>query len=405
MEHHNEKRWQASRSLLLLASLAALCVASLPELTPAHAADETPLFARVDIFAAGEAGYTTYRAPTILISPKGTLLVSTEARKDGFGDWADINTIIRRSTDRGKTWEPPLTIIDDGLNAVNNNTFIVDHETGKLHLMHAINYERVYWRTSTDDGVHWTPPREITDTSNTYRTRDGYPWIVVAPGMSPGIVLERGQHKGRFVVPVWLALEHRHRPSICTTVYSDDKGTTWHAGEVIARHGDRIKNPSETVLIELSDGQVLAHIRNESPQYRRAVSISPDGATGWTMPRHEEQLYDPICQAGLARYSPGQLVFSNPDSSKKKEQALKWNARRRENLTIRLSNDDGRTWSVSKVLDPGRFGYSQLAVDDEGMTYCVYERGNVYEEHGKFSPEYVSVAKFNMAWLLAGSEH
>ncbi|MBN2290936.1 MAG: exo-alpha-sialidase [Pirellulales bacterium] len=389
---------------ILFASAGLVAVLSLSELAGAQSAQEKPYFALVDLFEAGEAGYTTYRAPTILISPKGTLLVSTEARKDGFGDWSDINTIIRRSTDGGKTWKPPQTIIDDGLNAVNNNTFIVDRETGKLHLMHAINYERVYWRTSSDDGIHWTAPREITEVFNTYRTRDDYPWIVVAPGMSPGIVLQHGKHKSRFVVPVWLALEHRHRPSICTTVYSDDRGATWHAGEVIARDGDLTKNPSETVVIELSDGRVMAHIRNESPQYRRAVSFSPDGASDWTTPRLEEQLYDPICQASLARYSPSQLLFSNPDSSKKKEKALKWNARRRENLTIRLSNDDGKTWPVSKVLDSGLAGYSQLAVDDKGMIYCVYERGNVYERHGKFSPKYVSVAKFNMAWLLSGSD-
>lgn len=387
-----------------LPSLAILAVLVPAGLSVAQSSEAESFFALVDLFEAGESGYTTFRAPTILVSPKGTLLVSTEARKDGFGDWSDINTIIRRSKDGGRTWETPLTIIDDGLNAVNNNTFLVDRETGKLHLMHAINYERVYWRTSTDDGVHWTAPREITEVFNTYRTRDKYPWIVVAPGMSPGIVLQHGKHKGRFVVPVWLALEHRHRPSICTTVYSDDRGETWQAGEVIARDGHQTRNPSETVVIELSDGRVMASVRDESPEYLRVVSISPNGATDWSVPRFVKQLYDPICQASLVRYSPTQLLFSNPDSSEKREKALKWNARRRENVTIRLSNDDGKTWPVSRVLDPGFSGYTQLAVDEEGMIYCVYERGSIYEQHGKFAPKYVSVAKFNMAWLLSGSE-
>lgn len=180
----------------------------------------------------------------------------------------------------------------------------------------------------------------------------------------------------------------------------DYRGETWQAGEIVARDGDVIRNPSETVLLELTDGRVMAHLRNETPRYRRAKSFSSDGATGWTTPEYDEQLFDPICQAGLLRYSPTQLIFSNPDSSAKKDQALKWKARKRENLTIRLSNDDGQTWPVSKVLDSGVAGYSQLALDDNRMIYCVYERANLDKAHGKFAPRYVTVAKFNLAWLL-----
>ncbi|MCA9229975.1 MAG: exo-alpha-sialidase [Planctomycetales bacterium] len=396
----NKNSPSAGRINLVRWIAVAVVLTTFPMKANADASKEQPFFELVDVFEAGNLGYTTFRVPTIILSPQGTLIVSAEGRKDGHGDWADINTVIRRSTDGAKTWEATQVLIDDGLNTVNNNTFIADHDTGNLHLMHAINYERVYWRTSTDDGLRWSAPREITHVFDTYRSRDDYAWTVVAPGMSPGIVLRRGAKKGRFVVPVWLSLEHRHRPSIVTTVYSDDRGETWHAGEIVARDGEQIKNPSETVLIELNDGRVMAHLRNEQPLYRRAKSFSRDGATGWTTPEYDDQLFDPICQAGLERYSPTQLIFSNPDSSANQEQALKWKARSRENLTIRLSNDDGQTWPVSRVLDPGLAGYSQLAIDDDGMIYCVYERSNLGDAPGKFAPKFVSVAKFNLAWLL-----
>ncbi|QDS98807.1 sialidase family protein [Adhaeretor mobilis] len=403
MTSPDRKILQSKWRLIANWSFGVFALAALTQAAQAESEQEKPFFTKIDLFEGGQGGYLTYRVPTILISPKGTVLVSTEARKDGAGDWSDIDTIIRRSTDGGKTWKAPRTIVDDGINTVHNNTFIVDSKTGKLHLMNAINYERVYWRTSTNDGVRWSAPHEITKVFKTYREREGYDWTVVAPGMSPGIVLQQGAHKGRFVVPVWLALEHRHRPSIVTTVYSDNRGKSWHAGEVVARDGDAISNPSETVLMELSDGRVMAHLRNESPQYRRAVSFSSDGAAGWTEPAYDEQLFDPICQAGLLRYSPSQLIFSNPDSSANEEQLLKWKARSRENLTIRLSNDDGQTWPVSRVLDSGRTGYSQLARDKEGMIYCVYERGGIDDDPGEFAPKYLTFAKFNLAWLLEGS--
>lgn len=345
----------------------------------------------------------TYRIPTIIRTPDGTLLVSVEARKDGAGDWSDINTILRRSTDGGKTWEAPLTIIDDGVNTVNNNTFIVDNRHGRLHLMHAINYERVYWRSSKDNGHRWLAPREITEVFDMYRTRDNYKWTVVAPGMSPGIVLSQGKHKGRYVVPVWLALEHRHRPSIVTTVYSDDQGKTWQAGEIIAGIDKVLTNPSETLLMEMTDGRVMAQMRDESPNYRRDVSFSPDGATGWSTPVADDELYDPTCQAALLRYAPEQLLFCNPDSSAQKDTVLKWGARRRENLTVRMSFDDGETWPLAKVLEPGPAGYCQLAKDDKGMIYCIFERGSLSDDPGKFAPRYVTLAKFNLAWLTGES--
>ncbi|MCC6679776.1 MAG: exo-alpha-sialidase [Phycisphaeraceae bacterium] len=367
------------------------------------AADEQPLMQSMDLFEAGQNGYATYRAPTFALTPAGTLLVVAEGRKDGFTDWVDINTIMRRSTDGGRTWSDPAVVIDDGLNTVHNNTLVVDNQTGTLHLMHAINYARVYWRSSDDDGVRWSAPHEITDTFQTFRTRDGYEWTVVAPGMSNGIVLEQGPHKGRYVVPVWLATSHSHRPSISATVFSDDRGQTWQAGQIIARNDDITPNPSETVLMELSDGRVMAHIRNENMQYRRAVSFSNDGATDWTTPVLDEQLFDPICMAGLARYDYHTLIFSNPDSSADPQQILKWKARLRQNLTIRQSVDDGRTWRVSRVLDSGRAGYSQLLVGSDGTIYCFYERGNIYEDVTKFAPRYLSLVQFNLAWLRQGN--
>ena len=56
------------------------------------------------VFTAGQDGYHTYRIPAIVVTTNGTVLAFCEGRKNGRGDSGDIDTLLRRSTDGGKTW-------------------------------------------------------------------------------------------------------------------------------------------------------------------------------------------------------------------------------------------------------------------------------------------------------------
>ncbi len=47
----------------------------------------------------------------------------------------------------------------------------------------------------------------------------------------------------------------------------------------------------------------------------------------------------------------------------------------RENLTLRWSRDDGRSWGDPTVIDPGPSGYASLAADSSGALHVVWERG------------------------------
>lgn len=360
----------------------------------------------VDLFRAGEGGYTGYRIPSIAVTPKGTLLVAVAARRDSFSDWADIDTMIRRSIDGGKTWEERVTITDEGEDTVDNATFIVDAENNKLFLMYQVDYERAYLKTSRDDGKSWSAPREITSVFEVFRERDTYEWEVLAMGPGHGIVLANG----RYVVPIWIATNHSHRPSLSATIYSDDQGETWRAGEVIVKHSDQFANPSEHALVELDDGRVMTNVRTESKEYRRVISYSKDGATGWSAPRFHPELFDPICMASMSRYpamigeKPGsRILFCNPDSSSEGEVKRRWGARARKNVTIRVSQDEGKTWPVSRVIEPGPSGYSDITVADDGTIFVAFERGQV-DDTGGFRAGKVSVAIFDMEWIMAGKD-
>ena len=54
----------------------------------------------------------------------------------------------------------------------------------------------------------------------------------------------------------------------------------------------------------------------------------------------------------------------------------------RENLTLRRSDDGGRTWAVSRTVYASPAAYSDLAVLEDGVVLCLYERGaaSPYEE-------------------------
>jgi sialidase-1 len=337
---------------------------------PARAADPVKL----DLFQANTAGYETYRIPGVVVTRRGTILAYCEARKLARGDWGQIDLFLRRSTDNGQTFGAPRRIATpppdaqrnpaaaaknlghEGGITLNNPVMIADPDTGVVHLLYCVEYARCFHARSDDDGQTFAPPVEITATFETLRPK--YDWKVLATGPGHGLRLSK---TGRLLVPAWLSTGtggHAHRPSCVTTIYSDDAGKTWHAGDIVVDSSKTTPNPSESTAVELADGSVLLNIRNESRKRRRLVTTSKDGATAWATPTFDETLFDPICFASLIRPTGDTLVWSNPAGDGR--------SGARRDLTIRLSPDAGRTWSHAKLLEPGPAAYSDLALTPDG---------------------------------------
>lgn len=372
-----------------------------------------PFHERLDLFRVGDRDFKRFHIPGVVVTAQGTVLAWCEARRTD-GDWADIRILLRRSTDDGRTWSEPQDIaavdgpitknpfalnlrnVDPGAVTYNNPVLIADRD-GTVHMLFCVEYMRCYYQNSTDDGVTWSRPVEITKTFEDFRPQ--YDWKVLATGPNHSIQLRTG----RLIVPVWLSTGtggNAHRPSVTATIYSDDAGATWKAGDIAVPCTDEWINPNETVAVELNDGRVLLNVRNESKTHRRIVTTSPDGATGWTSPRFDEALREPICMAGLVRYQQeGQslLLFCNPDNLARadgKEEPGK--SRDRRNLTVRISCDEGATWSSGKVLDPGPSMYSDIAVTPQGTILCFHGRGETLH----FAGDRLTLERFNLEWLL-----
>lgn len=327
---------------------------------------------QVDVFLSGSEGYHTYRIPAVVLTNQRTLLAFCEGRKTGRGDHGDLDLVLRRSRDGGQTWQPMQLVYEEGGTAkitIGNPCPVVDRSTGTVWLPFCRDNDRVLITHSTDDGQTWFKPVEITP----HVKRPEWGWYATGPGH--GIQLG----SGRLLIPCDCRVREVPggivKEGHSLVFYSDDHGKTWKLGGVT----DAGMNECEAV--ELADGSLLLSMRNYFGKNTRAFSISTDAGLSWSSPRHHPQVFCPTCQSSIQRYSlqpKNVLLYSGPGGEG------------RNDMTVRLSYDEGQTWPVAKVLYAGSSAYSDLVVLPDATIGCLYERDN----YGK-----ITLARFSLDWL------
>jgi sialidase-1 len=350
-----------------------------------------------DVFIAGQDHFRSFRIPSMIRTEEGVLLAFAEARNE-LNDHAQNKIVLKRSEDYGDSWETLRVIADAGRDSLNNPLVVQVADRGKIILMYqyypftpveavsdpdqwkshedqdfppniheAVVQEgiagnkicRTFLTASVDDGLTWSHPTDITR-----RVKRPVHVTNYAGGPGIGVEMRKGLYKGRIVMPFsqgpWTDMK-------VYAVYSDDGGDIWNYGETAPN--DLNGMPNEVQMAELSDGSILLNARPFKGEPYRMVSISRDGGETWSELIYDTTLEDPGCQGSIVRLTwpgpeqKGILLFSNPAGKKK-----------RMNGTIRLSNDDGKSWKCSKSIYKGSFAYSCLAKLSEQECAVLFER-------------------------------
>jgi sialidase-1 len=348
--------------------IVALTVSMLLDLS-LFAQEPTPLY------KAGEDGYACYRIPAVVVTNSGTLLAFAEARKTGCGDAGDIDLVVKRSSDEGKSWSKLMVVWDDAENTCGNPSPVVDQQSGNIILVSTWNLgkdhekqiingtsldtRRIFVLTSADDGTSWSKAKEITADVK----KPGWTWYATGP--CHGIQLRQGRFAGRLIVPCD-HIESVTNKYFSHIIYSDDRGKTWNLGGSTPQ--DQV---NECTVAELSAKKLMLNMRNYNrTEKSRKVSVSKDGGSTWSDIYTDKTLVEPICQGSLLTYS-GQkrnqhkLLFLNPADENK-----------RKNMTLRISYNNGKSWAKSKILYPGPAAYADMTQLPNGNIGCLYEAGS-----------------------------
>lgn len=330
---------------------------------------------KTDVFVAGQDGYHTYRIPAVIRAQNGDLLAFAEGRKNGGGDAGNIDLLLKRSADRGRTWSAQQVLWDDEDNTCGNPCPVLDETTGVLWLLATHNLgadhekdiiartvrgSRTVWLlSSADHGRTWTKPVEITATTK----KADWTWYATGPGI--GIQVKQGARAGRLVIPCDYndtdPADPKKARKGAHAIFSDDHGKSWQIGGTVT------PAMNECQVAELFDGRgtLLLDMRSYLGRAVRAQALSSDGGATWTAPVDAPALVEPVCQASLLRHDAAKLLlFANPAHPKQ-----------RVNLTVRASGDDAKTWRDVAVLHAGPSAYSSLVALDAATAGCLYENG------------------------------
>ena len=321
----------------------------------------------VPVFISGNEGHKSYRILAIIRLPGGDLLAFAEGRVNGANDFGDINLVSKRSSDGGKTWSPLSTVVDYDKLQAGNPAPVVDlldpqYPKGRIFLFYNTgnNHEgevrkgnglrEVWYKTSTDGGRTWSEPENITlqvhrpnqpAVNPSYKFSEDWRHYANTPGHA--LQFSALPFNGR----IYVAANHSEGipkkngdDYFAHGFYSDDHGRSFKLSETVSLPGS-----NECSAAEISNGSLLLNARNQKGNIRaRIVARSKNGGETWDTIGFDRNLPDPVCEGTILNIGnkSGKYILAFCNAA---------DTIARNNLTLRISKDEGKTWPLTYPID------------------------------------------------------
>ncbi|MDW8321019.1 MAG: sialidase family protein [Armatimonadota bacterium] len=244
-----------------------------------------------------------------------------------------------RSRDEGRTWSQPQELYDGPdddrdphIAQLSNSTLVCSFFT--------------YRQTSNG---------EEFDTKVLFSHDDGYTWskrpVTVAKGFATSTPV-REVSPGRCLLGVYTV---QNGQEFAAMAFSNDAGLHWHKPLPISAGCSTLPDGSETDIIRLKDGNLLAVIRSDKVNMH--FCLSRDEGKTWTPP---QDIGFPGHAPHLTRLSTGAILLTH----------------RLPHTALHISRDEGKSWQGPFVLDEVIGAYpSTVELKDGSVLVVYYEEG------------------------------
>ena len=355
---------------------------------------------KVPVFVSGNDGFKSYRIPAIIKAPNNDLLAFCEGRVNSSSDFGNIDIVMKRSSDNGNTWSPIFIVANyDSLQA-GNPAPVVDltdpaFPKGKIYLFYntgnnfesevrkGLGVREVWYITSIDNGLTWSKGVNITTQSHRPNQIKFNPlyhfdedWRSYANTPGHALQITSGLYKGRIYIPANHSVgepQNHFNDYVAHGFYTDDHGLSFKLSESV-----NIPGSNESTAAELSNNGLLLNARNQNGEIKsRLIAISHNGGANWDTTYFDTQLPDPVCEGSIlnigVKNKKQVLAFVNAADTKN-----------RNNLTLRISYDEGKTWAKNILVDASteenqmanNSAYSDIVLLKKSNIGILYEKDN-----------------------------